>query len=104
MTACISSQVGCNVGCTFCATAKLGFTRNLQVSEIFDQVVEIDNLAKEYYNTNLSNIVYMGMGEPLLNYKNVMSSINRLTSETGLGMSPRRITLSTSGITNKIMQ
>lgn len=104
MTACISSQVGCNVGCDFCATAKLGFKRNLSASEIVDQVTTINNLAIEKYGYKLSNIVYMGMGEPLLNYKNVLFSVDRITSEDGLGMSPRRITISTSGITNKIKQ
>lgn len=97
-TACISSQIGCNLGCTFCATGKLNLLRNLGPGEIYDQVVQIQKQAKESNNTPLSNIVFMGMGEPLLNYKNVMLAIDHLTSEKGMGLSPRRITLSTSGI------
>lgn len=101
-TACISSQVGCNLGCEFCATGKLGLRRNLSVGEIFFQVVEIMNLAKEKYNLSLSNIVLMGMGEPLLNYDNVLKSMGMVTSEEGLGMSPQRITLSTVGLPRMI--
>jgi len=104
MTACISSQVGCTVGCKFCATATLGFKRNLSAGEIFEQVFLLNKLSEETYGHPLSNIVYMGMGEPMLNYKNMMYSIDRLTSEDGLHMSPRRITVSTSGIASKIMQ
>ncbi len=103
MTACISSQVGCNVGCSFCATGKLGFMRNLTVGEIFDQVVEISRHA-EAAGQKLTNIVMMGMGEPLLNYANVIEAIDRITAPDGWGMSPRRITLSTSGIVRKIKQ
>lgn len=103
MTACISSQVGCNVGCGFCATGKLGFMRNLSVGEIFDQVVEISRRA-EQAGSKLTNIVLMGMGEPLLNYDNVITAIDRITAPDGWGMSPRRITLSTSGIVRKIQQ
>lgn len=104
MTACISSQVGCTVGCKFCATATLGFSRNLSTGEIFEQVYLLNSLSLETYGNPLSNIVYMGMGEPLLNYKNMMASVDRLTSEDGLQMSPRRITVSTSGIASKITQ
>ena len=103
MTACISSQVGCNVGCAFCATGKLGFKRNLSPGEIFDQVVEISRWA-ERAESRLTNIVLMGMGEPLLNYDNVIRAIERITDPNGWGMSPRRITLSTSGIVRKIKQ
>ena len=103
MTACISSQVGCNVGCSFCATGKLGFMRNLSVGEIFDQVVEISRRSEET-GQKLTNIVMMGMGEPLLNYDNVIKAIDRITAPDGWGMSPRRITLSTSGIVRKIKQ
>ena len=102
MTACISSQVGCSLGCKFCATGQLKLLKNLSAGEIVDQVVYLKNLAEEKYGKNLSNIVYMGMGEPLLNYKNVMTSIEKITSEDGLGMSPKRITVSTSGISKMI--
>jgi len=102
MTACISSQVGCSLSCKFCATGKIGRIRNLSAGEIYDQVISISNQAINKYDIPLSNIVFMGMGEPLLNYKNVIQSINYLTSEEGLNMSPRRITLSTSGISKMI--
>ena len=104
MTACISSQVGCSLSCKFCATGSLKRMRNLEPSEIYDQVVCIKNQALEHYGQNLSNIVMMGMGEPLLNYKNVMEGIRMITSEDGLGMSPKRITLSTAGIAKMIRQ
>lgn len=102
MTACISSQVGCSLACSFCATGRLKRMRNLTYDEIYDQVVEINNLAKENYNKPLTNIVYMGMGEPLLNYKNTLESINKITSDEGLGMASRRITVSTAGIAKMI--
>lgn len=103
-TACISSQVGCSLDCTFCATAQLKRIRNLDYQEIYQQVYFIKNLAKEKYNLPLTNIVYMGMGEPLLNYNNVMKSIEMITSPKGLGMSPQRITVSTSGIAKMIVK
>ncbi len=103
-TACISSQVGCSLACTFCATGKLKLMRNLTAGEIVDQVVYLKNEAENRYNTPLTNIVYMGMGEPLLNYKNVVRSCEILTSKEGLGMSPRRITVSTAGIAKMIKQ
>lgn len=102
MTACISSQVGCSLTCTFCATGKLDRLRNLEAPEIFDQVLLLRNQALESYGIALSNIVYMGMGEPLLNYKEVMGSIERITSPKGLNMSPQRITVSTAGIAKMI--
>lgn len=102
MTACISSQIGCSLSCKFCATGKLDRLRNLNADEIFDQVVHIMQQSEEHYDIPLSNIVYMGMGEPLLNYKNVLESIDRITSPNGLGMSPRRITVSTAGIAKLI--
>ncbi len=102
MTACISSQVGCSLACTFCATGRLKLLRNLTAGEIYDQVVYLKNEAESRYSIPLSNIVYMGMGEPLLNYKNVLRSIDFLTSEDGLGMSPKRITVSTAGIAKMI--
>ncbi len=101
-TACISSQVGCSLGCEFCATAKLGLRRNLSVGEIYHQVVEIMKLADEKYNLSLTNIVLMGMGEPLLNYDNVLKSMEMVSSEDGLGMSSQRITLSTVGLPRMI--
>jgi len=102
MTACISSQIGCSLACSFCATGKLKRLRNLTDSEIVDQVVEINNQATTNYQKSLTNIVLMGMGEPLLNYSEVMKGIDMITSEDGLGMSPRRITLSTAGISKMI--
>ena len=102
MTACISSQVGCSLSCSFCATGYLDRKRNLDASEIYDQVVLIRDLAKEKYDAALSNIVYMGMGEPLLNYNNVLESVEHITSPSGLGMSPSRITVSTAGIAKMI--
>ena len=97
-TACVSSQVGCSLDCKFCATSKLDRMRNLNIDEIFDQVVAIDQQSRIYFDIPLSNIVFMGMGEPLMNYKNVIGSIDKITSPEGLGMSPKRITVSTSGI------
>lgn len=84
MTACISSQVGCSLTCKFCATGRLSRLRNIDAAEIYDQVVLIRNQAIEKYNIPLSNIVYMGMGEPLLNYKEVMESVEKITSPAGL--------------------
>ena len=101
-TACVSSQVGCSLDCKFCATAKLKRLRNLNPDEIYDQVVAIDKQSRLYNNRPLSNIVFMGMGEPLMNYKNVLKSIDKITSSEGLNMSPKRITLSTSGVPKMI--
>lgn len=101
-TACVSSQVGCSLNCEFCATAKLKRMRNLEVAEIVDQVALIDRQSKEYFDRPLSNIVFMGMGEPMMNYKNVVEAIKKITQPEGLGMSPRRITVSTSGIPKMI--
>jgi len=102
ITACVSSQVGCSLNCKFCATAKLKRMRNLNPDEIYDQVVLINQQSKEHFNRPLTNIVFMGMGEPLMNYNNVLKSINRITSKSGLGMSSRRIVVSTSGIPKMI--
>jgi 23S rRNA (adenine2503-C2)-methyltransferase len=102
MTACVSSQVGCSLTCTFCATGRLERIRNLEAGEIFDQVSILRQQAEEKYGIPLSNIVYMGMGEPLLNYSNVLESINYITSPSGLNMSPQRITVSTAGISKMI--
>jgi 23S rRNA (adenine2503-C2)-methyltransferase len=101
-TACVSSQVGCSLDCNFCATARLKRMRNLEPAEIYDQVIAIDKESRLYYNHPLSNIVFMGMGEPLMNYNNVMKAIEMITSNEGLGMSPKRITVSTSGIPKMI--
>ena len=102
MTACISSQVGCSLTCKFCATGKLKLLRNLEAGEIYDQVAAIRKQSESEYGIPLSNIVYMGMGEPLLNYKNVLESVEKITSPQGLGMSPQRITVSTAGIAKMI--
>jgi len=102
MTACVSSQVGCSLTCKFCATGYMERKRNLNPDEIYDQVVLINQQAVENYGIPLSNIVYMGMGEPLLNYANVMKSIEKITSEEGLNMAPKRITVSTAGIAKMI--
>lgn len=101
-TACVSSQVGCSLDCNFCATARLKRMRNLNPDEIYDQVAAIDSESRLYYDRPLSNIVFMGMGEPLMNYPNVMKAIEKITSPEGLGMSPKRITVSTSGVSKMI--
>jgi 23S rRNA (adenine2503-C2)-methyltransferase len=101
-TACVSSQVGCSLDCNFCATARLKRMRNLNPDEIYDQVAAIDSESRLYHNRPLSNIVFMGMGEPLMNYNNVLKAIEKITSPEGLGMSPRRITVSTSGLPKMI--
>lgn len=101
-TACVSSQVGCSLDCNFCATARLKRMRNLEPAEIYDQVAAIDRESKLYFGRPLSNIVFMGMGEPLMNYPNVMKAIEKITSDEGLAMSPKRITVSTSGISKMI--
>ncbi|TGE15300.1 23S rRNA (adenine(2503)-C(2))-methyltransferase RlmN [Hymenobacter elongatus] len=102
MTACISSQVGCSLTCKFCATGYMERKRNLDAAEIYDQVVRIKEQCEAEYGTPLTNIVYMGMGEPLLNYANVVKSVERITAPDGLNMAPRRITISTAGIAKMI--
>lgn len=102
-TQCISSQVGCAVDCQFCATAKLGLTRNLDAGEIADQVYRArELLAREEPGRRITNLVYMGMGEPLHNYDNVMASLRILTSDLGAGLSQRRITVSTAGLVPRL--
>jgi 23S rRNA (adenine2503-C2)-methyltransferase len=101
-TVCVSSQVGCSLSCAFCATGQMKRMRNLDASEIYDQVALVNKQCLETYDHPLTNIVYMGMGEPLLNYANVLSSIDHISSPKGLGMSPRRITVSTVGIAKMI--
>lgn len=101
-TVCVSSQVGCSLTCKFCATGRMGRIRNLDAGEIYDQVVAVNHQSEAEFGRPLTNIVYMGMGEPLLAYKNVLKSVELITSEKGLGMSPRRITVSTAGIAKMI--
>ncbi len=103
-TACVSSQIGCSLSCKFCATGYMDRKRNLDFDEIYDEVVLINQQANRVFNKKLSNIVFMGMGEPLLNYKNVLRAIEKITSPEGLGMSARRITVSTAGVAKQIMQ
>ena len=101
-TACVSSQVGCSLNCKFCATSKLKRMRNLNPDEIYDQVVTINDQSKNYFNRSLTNIVFMGMGEPLMNYNNLIKSIDLICSKKGLGISQKRIVVSTSGIPKMI--
>ena len=101
-TVCVSSQVGCSLACKFCATGKMKRLRNLEGAEIYDQVARVNEQSMETFGHPLTNIVYMGMGEPLLAYKTVLDSIDLITSPDGLGMSPRRITVSTAGIAKMI--
>ena len=103
-TACVSSQIGCSLSCKFCATGYLERKRNLDFDEIYDEVVLINQQCEKIYGKKLTNIVFMGMGEPLLNYKNVLKAIERITSADGLAMSPRRITVSTAGVSKQIKQ
>ena len=104
-TACVSSQIGCSLSCKFCATGYMERKRNLDYDEIYDEVVLINQQSERIYEKRLTNIVFMGMGEPLLNYKNVLKAIERITNPNdGLGMSPRRITVSTAGVAKMIRQ
>ncbi|MBM3415730.1 MAG: 23S rRNA (adenine(2503)-C(2))-methyltransferase RlmN [Bacteroidetes bacterium] len=103
-TACVSSQIGCSLSCKFCATGYIDRKRNLDFDEIYDEVVLLNRQCEKTYGKKLSNIVFMGMGEPLLNYKNVLKSVERITSPDGMGMSPRRITVSTAGVAKAIRQ
>ncbi len=104
VTACISTQGGCRMGCKFCATARLGFSRNLSAGEIYLQAYCLNELSEQHFNTKLSNIVVMGMGEPLDNYESVKQALSYIISEDGMGMSYRRITISTVGVAPKIKQ
>ncbi len=101
-TACVSSQIGCSLNCKFCATGYMERSRNLTFDEIYDEVSMINQQSEKEYDKKISNIVFMGMGEPLLNYNNVLKAIDRISAEDGLGMSPRRITISTAGIVKMI--
>lgn len=96
-TLCVSSQVGCPVKCSFCATGQDGFARNLKVSEILNQIYTIERRLNKR-GENLSNIVFMGMGEPLINLDAVLKALEILSSEDGIQISKRKITISTSGI------
>ena len=106
-TICVSSQVGCSLSCSFCHTGTMKFSRNLSTSEILGQVMYVKNFLKDWNNKTdkkkITNIVFMGMGEPLLNYDNVIKSINVLTDQKGLAFSKRKVTLSTSGVVPKIL-
>jgi len=102
ITACVSSQVGCSLACKFCATARLKRQRNLSPDEIYDQVVAIKEQAELFFGRPLTNIVFMGMGEPLLNYANVTSAIEKITAQKGLNMASKRITVSTVGVAKMI--
>ncbi|HEY5122730.1 MAG TPA: 23S rRNA (adenine(2503)-C(2))-methyltransferase RlmN [Ignavibacteria bacterium] len=97
-TICLSTQVGCNIGCEFCATGKMGFRKNLDISQIILQIYCIKKISKK----NPTNIVFMGMGEPFLNYDNLLNALKILTDKDGLGISSKKITVSTVGIKNKI--
>lgn len=103
-TACVSSQIGCSLSCKFCATGYIDRKRNLTFDEIYDEVVLINRQSERIHNHKLTNIVFMGMGEPLLNYKHVLKSIERITAPDGLAMSPKRITVSTAGVAKQIRQ
>ena len=103
-TACVSSQIGCSLSCKFGATGYIDRKRNLNFDEIYDEVVLINQQSERIYNHKLTNIVFMGMGEPLLNYKNVLKAIERITAPDGLAMSARRITVSTAGVSKQIRQ
>jgi 23S rRNA (adenine2503-C2)-methyltransferase len=103
-TACVSSQIGCSLSCKFCATGYIDRKRNLDFDEIYDEVVLLNHETEKMYGKKLSNIVFMGMGEPLLNYKNVLKAIERISAPDGLGMSPKRITVSTAGVAKMIRQ
>jgi 23S rRNA (adenine2503-C2)-methyltransferase len=103
-TACVSSQIGCSLSCKFCATGLMDRKRNLHFDEIYDQVAILNEQSEKMYGTGITNIVYMGMGEPLLNYSNVLKSIERITASDSMAMSPKRITVSTAGVAKMIKQ
>lgn len=101
-TVCVSTQVGCSLTCSFCATGRMKRMRNLDAAEIYDQVVKVNRQCLDTFDHPLTNIVYMGMGEPLLNYQQTLRSVKLITSPQGLGWSPGRITVSTAGIAKMI--
>lgn len=102
VTVCVSSQVGCSLSCSFCATGYMERKRNVDFDEIVDQVVLLNLLAIEHYKMPISNVVFMGMGEPMLNYQNVLQAIEKLTDQKGLSIAPKRITVSTAGVAKMI--
>lgn len=104
LTVCVSSQVGCAMGCSFCATGLMGFQQNLTAGEIYDQVWQLNQMGIEQFDHPVTNIVFMGMGEPLQNYKAVLTSISFMTDPEGMGLAPRRITVSTVGLARRIRQ
>ncbi len=104
LTVCVSSQVGCAMACSFCATGQMGFLQNLSSGQIVDQVLHANRLARERFGRRVTNIVFMGMGEPLLNYNAVLDAVEKITHKDGLGMAPRRITVSTVGLSRRIKQ
>ena len=104
VTACVSSQIGCSLSCTFCATGTMKLSRNLTYGEIFDQVYRLNEESEKNHGRPLTNIVFMGMGEPLLNYNNLIKAIEKITSKEGMAMSPKRITVSTAGLSKQIMK
>ena len=104
LTVCVSSQVGCALGCSFCATGLMGFQQNLTSGEIYDQVWSMNELAERHFGRRVTNVVYMGMGEPLMNYDAVLKSTDLLTHSNGFDLSPRRITVSTVGLARRIKQ
>ena len=104
LTVCVSSQVGCAMGCSFCATGLMGFRQNLNAGEIYDQVWQLNQQGFEHFGHRVTNIVFMGMGEPMLNYDQVLKSIELITDEDGLGLAQRRITVSTVGLARRIRQ
>jgi 23S rRNA (adenine2503-C2)-methyltransferase len=103
-TACVSSQIGCSLSCKFCATGTMERKRNLDYDEIYNQVAFINQQSEKTFDKKLSNVVFMGMGEPLLNYKNVLKAIDKLIANDGMAMSPKRITVSTAGVAKQIKQ
>ncbi len=104
LTVCVSSQVGCAMGCTFCATGRMGFHENLSAGQIAAQVESLDAVAHQTFGRGVTNVVYMGMGEPLQNYDAVTKSVALLTDADGLALSPRRVTVSTVGLARRIRQ
>lgn len=99
-TLCVSTQAGCKMGCRFCMTGTLGFHGQLPASEILNQIFEIDQLAITNHQSSISNLVYMGEGEPMDNLDYVLRSLEIMTAEYGCAWSPKRITVSTAGIPN----
>jgi 23S rRNA (adenine2503-C2)-methyltransferase len=104
LTGCISSQVGCKMGCTFCNTAKIGFVRNLSCGEIIRQIIELNEISIKKFGKKITNIVFMGMGEPLDNIDNVIKALNIIHDDNALGYSHRKVTISTSGVSKNLFR